>query len=144
MVNIVVAPLILVAAFAVSYVLRPVLRRGWSGIEDVTDQEWVMGRQHLVLFAGFLVALLWLWLVSPPAHNQETILLFIAFAACGFSLRGIVSGTRHRGSWWLLLVGVWFLHWCAVPSRLESVIVVTHRGCVMARGCWCGTLWLSC
>jgi len=104
MVNIVVAPLILVAAFAVSYVLRPVLRRGRSGIEDVTDQEWVMGRQHLVLFAGFLVALLWLWLVSPPAHNQETILLFIAFAACGFSLRGIVSGTRHRGSWWLLLV----------------------------------------
>ena len=138
MVNIVVAPLILVAAFAVSYVLRPVLRRGWSGIEDVTDQEWVMGRQHLVLFAGFLVALLWLWLVSPPAHNQETILLFIAFATWhsvwNAAPRVLVAPVG----------GVWFLHWCAVPSRLESVIVVTHRGCVMARGCWCGTLWLSC
>lgn len=104
MMSILITFLILTAALTVSWVLRPVLRRGWSGIEDVTDQEWVMGRQHLVLFAGFLVALLWLWLVSPAAHNQETILLFIAFAACGFSLRGMVSGTRHRGAWWLLLV----------------------------------------
>jgi len=104
MINILISLLILVAALAVSWVLRPVLRRGWSGVEDVTDLEWVAGRQRLVLFAGFLVSLLWLWVVSPAAHNWESGWLFAAFIASGFSLDGMVSGTRHRGSWWLLLV----------------------------------------
>lgn len=108
MMSIFIAFLILVASLAVSWVLRPVLRRGWSGIEGVTDVEWMMGRQHLVLFAGFLAALLWLWLASPAAHNQETALLFIAFAACGFSLRGMVSDTRFRGSWWPLFAVLGF------------------------------------
>lgn len=102
--NILIAALILAAALAVSYALRPVLRRGWSGVEDVTDLEWVAGRQRLVLFAGFLASLLWLWVVSPAAHNWDTAWLFAAFIASGFSLDGMVSGTRHRGAWWLLLV----------------------------------------
>lgn len=103
MINILISLLILVVALAVSYTLRPVLRMGWSGIEDVTDQEWVAGRQRLVLLAGFLVSLLWLWTVSPAAHNWESAWLFTAFIASGFSLDGLVSGTRHRGAWWLLL-----------------------------------------
>ena len=104
MINVLISLLILVVALAVSYALRPVLRMGWSGIEDVTDREWVMGRQRLVLFMGFLVSLLWLWAVSPAAHNWDTAWLFTAFIASGFSLNGLVSGTRYRGSWWLLLV----------------------------------------
>jgi len=116
MINILISLLILVAALAVSWVLRPVLRRGWSGVEDVTDLEWVAGRQRLVLFAGFLVSLLWLWVVSPAAHNWESGWLFAAFIASGFSLDGMVSGTRHRGSWWLLLVVFGF--YAGVPFLL--------------------------
>lgn len=104
MINILISLLILVVTLAVSWMLRPVLRRGWSGIEEVTDQEWVAGRQRLVLFVGFLASLLWLWAVSPAAHNWESAWLFTASIASGFSLDGMVSGTRHRGSWWLLLV----------------------------------------
>ena len=104
MINILTSLLILVVALAVSYVLRPVLRMGWSEIGDVTDLEWVAGRHRLVLFVGFLASLLWLWVVSPAAHNRETAWLFTAFIASGFSLDGMVSGTRHRGAWWLLFV----------------------------------------
>jgi hypothetical protein len=104
MLNILTAALILTASLAVSCILRPILRRGWSGVEGVTDEEWVMGRQRLVVFTGFLASLLWLWAVSPAAHNWDTAWLFAAFIASGFSLDGMVSGTRHRGAWWLLLV----------------------------------------